>query len=446
MVDLAEREVESMKRPLPLIIPFIVFIVSLSCPVFAFSERYPVGHLDQGLPQPDYVLNPYHEDPDHVLNRIFRASFLVTTTPAEVGLALPREHRNPADFFKKGWYFSVRPGTPADQKLFGGDTRLLSREGFSPEEARAFAKALEEVDGDVVKFLKNRSELAVMFQHDLMRLAERLIDAGKNMELLKPIATVFRKVALPSDQLAKLTPTYELGLRFKSIDESLPQDLLRTQPPISNPYVELLRSSTSLFDASHTLSWSRVFIAWPTGSKGLNQFLSDQAKGHKVEVPIGTKSVLVQGIVAFDDRGRPFATPLAFDVRIKWLENRDPLSFENRTTTRDGIQIRAYELRRTFLRGGDDARLFRPIHDDDQALFRDYGALKHTTQAAQCAVCHRLHEVSDAHLGGFITLSPSAKPRPATTGLERLRLAERETSTFLKRLEKKMENYLRRAG
>ena len=81
-------------------------------------------------------------------------------------------------------------------------------------------------------------------------------------------------------------------------------------------------------------------------------------------------------------------------------------------------------------------RLFRALHDDDQAMFRDYGALKHTTLAAQCAVCHRLHEVPDANLGGFITLGPSAKPRPAVTGLERLRLAEREVQQSLVKLRK----------
>jgi hypothetical protein len=88
------------------------------------------------------------------------------------------------------------------------------------------------------------------------------------------------------------------------------------------------------------------------------------------------------------------------------------------------------------LRQGDYGRLFRTLHDDDQAMFRDYGALKHTTLAAQCAVCHRLHDVSDANLGGFITLDPSAKARPAITGRERLQLAEREVSQFLTKLRK----------
>jgi len=164
--------------------------------------------------------------------------------------------------------------------------------------------------------------------------------------------------------------------------------------------------------------------------------LSTHSKGAIGEVPVGTTSVLVQGVVSVDDQGRPRATPLAFDVRVKWLVNRDPMSLENRTTTRDGIQIRAYEMRRMSLRQNAHDRLFRALHDDDQALFRDYGTLKHTTLAAQCAVCHRLHDVSDANLGGFITLGPSARPRVAKTGAERLRLAEREVQQFWVKLRK----------
>jgi hypothetical protein len=415
----------------------IFFALALTLPAGAVEERYPVGHPDQGLPLPDFVLTPYHEDPSHVLNRVFRASFLVMTAPAEVGLALPREHRDPAEFFRKPWYFAVRPGTPADQKLFGGDTRLLSRDGFTSGEAKAFAQLLVEVDGEVVRTLKDRPELTVMFQHDLLRVAERLTDTGRNPELLKPILAAVRRVALSSNQLVQLPSTYELGLKCKSINSDLPLDLLYVEPPFHGHYVELLRASSRLFNASHTLAWSRVFVAWPTSRQDLTQFLFAHSKGASSEVPVGTTSVLVQGIMAVDDQGRPQATPLAFDVRVKWLANRDPMSVQNRTTTHDGIQIRAYEMRRMSLRRNAYDHLFRALHDEDQALFRDYGALKHTTLAAQCAVCHRLHDVSDANLGGFITLSPSAKPRLAVTRVERLRLAEREVLQFLVKLRKR---------
>jgi len=439
-VDALVKDKQFIEANIMRILVYVIFFAFVqTLPAGAAEERYPVGHLDQGLPLPDFVLTPYHEDPNHVLNRVFRASFLVMTAPAEVGLALPREHRDPAEFFRKPWYFAVRPGTPADQKLFGGDTRLLCRDGFTSGEAKAFAQVLAEVDGEMVRTLKDRPELAVMFQHDLMRIAQRLMDTGRNPELLKPITAAIRRIALPSNQLEQLTSTYELGLKHKSINSELPLDLLRAEPPLNGPYIELLRTSTSLFNASHTLAWSRVFVAWPTSRKDLIAFLSAQSKSGSMgsmEVPIGTKSVLLQGVVAIDDQGRPHATPLAFDVRVKWLANRDPMSVENRTTTRDGIQIHTYEMRRMSLRQNAYDYLFRALHDDDQALFRDYGALKHTTLAAQCAVCHRLHDVSDANLGGFITLSPSAKPRPAVTGLERLRLAEREVQQFLVKLRK----------
>ena len=415
---------------------FIIIALTMVWPAGASEERYPIGHPDQGLPHPDFGLTPYHEDPTHLLNRIFRASFLVTTIPEEVGLALPREHRDPNEFFEKPWYFAIRPGTPADQKLFGGDARLLPLDGFTSAEAKVFTKLLAEVNGEVVGALKSRPESAVFFQHDLLRVAERLMDTRRNPKLLEPITAAIKRVALTSEQLSQLPSTYELGLKFGSINFSLPSNLLRTEPPIGGPYVELLRQSTSLFDASHTLAWSRVFVAWPASPEGLMDFLSLHSKNARVEVPVNTTSVLVQGIIAVDEQGRPRATPLVFDLRIKWLANRDPMSLNNQTTTRDGIQIRAYELRRISLRQGANDRLFRPLHDDDQALFRDYGTPKHTTQAAQCAVCHRLHEVSDAHLGGFITLGPSAKPRPAATGLERLRLAEREVQQFLVKLRK----------
>jgi hypothetical protein len=71
---------------------FVMFLIPLAIVwrAEAAEERYPVGHPDQGLPHPDFVVTPYHADQNHVLNRVFRASFLVTTIPAEVGLALPR--------------------------------------------------------------------------------------------------------------------------------------------------------------------------------------------------------------------------------------------------------------------------------------------------------------------------------------------------------------------
>jgi hypothetical protein len=419
------------------IVGYIIFFAYLlTLPAGAADERYPIGHPDQGLPHPDFVPTPYHEDPNHILNRIFRASFLLNAVPVEVGLALPREHRDPNEFFRTPWYFAVRAGTPADRRLFGGDTRLLPREGFDPSEAAAFSGELGRLNGEAVQYLRSRPELAVLFQHDILRLAERLLVARRNPELLKPLAEAAKKAALPAGRIPALPPTFDLGLKSGSIDFPLPQNLLRTEPPADGPFLEILRNSTRVFDASHTLAWSRVFISWPAATQGLPEFLSARQQDPGAEVPVGTVSVLAQGAVAVDETGRPHATPLVFDLRVKWLANREPLAAGNRTTTRDGIQIRAWELRRASLRQNAYNRLFRPVHDEDQALFRDYGSLKHTTQAAQCTLCHRLHRVPDARLGGFITLNSGAKPRLAVTGKERLRLAEQEVQRLLETLKK----------
>jgi hypothetical protein len=414
----------------------VIVTLALAMTAGAAEEHYPIGHPDQGLPHPDFTPTPYHPDPNHALNRVFRAGFLARLIPAEVGLALPREHGDPVEFFRGPWYFAVRRGISSDRRLFGGDGRLLSREGFTPDEAAIFVRGLAETDGEGIRTLKTRPELAVFFQHDLLRVAQRLMDTGRNRQLLRPLASAVQRVALPSHVLSSLPSTYELGLPFKNPGPFLPADLLRMDPSVKGAYVELLRSSTRVFDASRTLAWSRVFIAWPTTRDDLAVFLSANGKGSSPNVPVGTRSVLVQGIVAVDDQGRPQATPLVFDVRIKWLANRDPLSAQNRTTSRDGIQIRAFELRRASLREGPDDRLFRTLQDEDQFLFRDYGTLKHTTLAAQCTLCHRLTGVDDARLGGFIVLSPSAKPAPASTGAERLRLAETEVSKFLSEFQK----------
>ena len=83
------------------ILSVVIIALVLAWAAGAVEERFSIGHLDQGLPHPDFVLGPYHEDPNHALNRMFRVSFLVTIAPAEVVLALPREHSDPAEFFRK---------------------------------------------------------------------------------------------------------------------------------------------------------------------------------------------------------------------------------------------------------------------------------------------------------------------------------------------------------
>ena len=389
------------------------------------AQRHPADHPDRGLPAAGAVWAPYAADPGHVLNRIFRAGYLVHCVPAEVGAALPREHAGES-FFAAGWYFGKRAGTTADARWFGGDARQLPREGFTPVEAAALRADLEQVDGDVAARLRAMPRLAVWFQHDLLRMARRLLDTKENPELLAPLLAAARRVALPAAQLA--APA--LGtFALTELDAGSGVEVARL--------TEIERRSTRLFDAEHTQLWSSVHVALPQDAEpDLAGWLAvAEARSTPLPpLPIGTVAVLVQGIVALDDQGVARATDLVVEVRTQRLANRDPLGAANRTTTRDGVDFVIWSLARQTLRErGAELTFadFRRVDLEDQELFRDYGTRKHTTIAAQCTLCHRRSNTPDEPLAGFSALRPSASPRPVRDAGERRRRAESEMTTFL---------------
>ena len=144
--------------------------------------------------------------------------------------------------------------------------------------------------------------------------------------------------------------------------------------------------------------------------------------------------MLIQGLVAIDDQGRPRATSIAIDVRLQIFANADPLSVANTTTTHDGIAFRAFWLERQTLRErGANLKLsdFRELADEDQVLFRDYGSLKHTTVAAQCSLCHRRTDTPEQDLSGFPVLRRTSEPKSHIAADTRLRRAEAEFERFL---------------
>lgn len=394
--------------------------------------RHPPSHPDRGLPMPGSKWAPYHSDPEHVLNRVFRECYLVLCVPAEVGAALPREHGSDAEFLVPEWYFQKRKGAEADARWFGGDGRQLPRESFTPEESAKLLDDLGRVDGEVAAALRANPRLAVWFQHDLLRMARRLLDTEKNPELLSPLLAAARRVALPASALA----SGALGT-FQLAD-------LKTVRPNFDPArcTEIERRSSQLFDAEFTQLWSSIHVTLPPAAEpDLAAWLA-LAKAQPKEpppLPVGALAVLVQGIVALDNHGTPRATDLVVEVRTQELANRDPLSAGNRTTTRDGIDFAIWSLQRQTLRERAE-RLsfadFRRIDLEDQELFRDYGTRKHTTIAAQCALCHRRTNSPDEALGGFSALRPTSAPRPVTDAGERRRLAEAEMAKFVAELER----------
>jgi hypothetical protein len=398
-------------------------------------RRHPPASADRGLPQHTDLASPYHGDPQHLLNRIFRALYFVETVPDEVGAALPRERGEQPDFWVAGWVHRKRPGTEEDRRWFGGDGRQLPVEGYQPEPAAELAELLRQLGPAEAAPLRQPPELAVLFQHDLLRLGQRLLDTRQNAELLPLLRQAATAVALPTSSLEQLCNPI---LAAHAVKAGPGSKGLPAWPPelggdADSPFREVLRKSTRLFDAERTLLWSRLWLHHPDGPEALAAMLPQPGsiKGPNPKVPSGFAALLVQGIVALADDGRPHATPVVVDLRTQWLANRAPLGHENATFTRDGIEFGIWQLEREAWRRGDHAQALRSVEPDDQDLFRDYGTLKHTTYRAQCTLCHRNSDTPEPELGGFPVLRHHAGAAFAITGSERLRLAEQQVIKLL---------------
>jgi hypothetical protein len=379
----------------------------------------------RGLPSPEAAWRPYDQDLAHPANRIFASTFLVELVPAEVGAALPAEAENATAHGADARHFGKRPGEERDRRLFGGDALQLPRESFSEAESKALLAALEELRGEPLAALRTSTFACVWLQNDILRLARRLLDTDANPELLAPLLDAARRLAFPRAQLL------DSGLATFST-----KDLAAIEPGIDpEKIVEVERRSTRLFDAERSLLWSRVFFHWP-GNDGRDfaAELAAIAKGEAPKVPTDARAILVQGIVALDDRGAPCATPLAIDVRLQQFVGAADPAAAKATTTHDGVDFRMFWLSRETLRtkgGAVTLRDFREVGDEDQVLFRDYGTLKHTTVGAQCTLCHRVSGTPEPELAGFPLLRKTAQPRVASSPTARLELAEREFVKFL---------------
>jgi hypothetical protein len=205
--------------------------------------------------------------------------------------------------------------------------------------------------------------------------------------------------------------------------------------------VEVQRRSSRLFDAEYVQLWSSIYLTSPgQDRKAIAAWLAS-GKG-RAPLAMHSTALLLQGIVAVDDAGAPCATDLVIEARTQRLSNREPLAFDNPTTTRDGVDLAMWSLPRRAVRDMDAATTavpfaaFRSIDMNSQELFRDYGSLKHTTYAAQCALCHRRSNTPDSAIAGFSSLRLSSKPRVAMAA-ERKRQAEGEMLRFLDKLRSK---------
>jgi hypothetical protein len=399
----------------------------------ADERRRGPDHQDRGLPVPGATHAPFDRDPDHPANRVFRALWLAELVPSEVAAVLPRERGDEAGFFAEGWYFGKRDGTDADRRWFGGDGRQLPVEGFAPEAARALASDLAALDGEALAGLRASPRRAIHLQNDLLRLLRRLLDTEQNPELLAPLRAAVGRLALPAPALQEPDlATFAVEQLAEAVAPIAPETL-----------VAIERRSTRLFDAAHSLSWSDVFVAVPGGRDATLALLTTLAAADKdtlPTLPIGTTALLVQGLVAIDAEGRPRATEVVVDVRIKVLRNREPLHRDNATSTHDGVDFVVWQLERAAL-GEERLGLvhFRRVAEDDQELFRDYGTRKHTTYRGQCSLCHRRSFAPDEPLAGFSSLRPSSRPRPMLDAGQRRRLAETQVEGLLRTIDEAIE-------
>jgi hypothetical protein len=414
-------------RPLLSMLLLGTFLASQNSP--GQLHRLPEQHPDFGLPRASAKWLTYSPQADHVCNRIWRRTYLVDCIPSDVASALPREHAEPGTFYAPGWYFKKRKGIESDRRLFGGDGRQLPVEGFTKDESQQLQDWLLAIDGAVLTELLSRQRAAVWFQHDLLRLAQRLITTRNNPELLQPLWQCAQRIALPKHVL-----------RSESLCTASLDDMATQMPYFDlNRSIEVERNSSRLFNAEFVQLWSSVYLSVPgLGQQGVTAWLT--ANKDRRKLPIGATAVLVQGIVAMDDQGDPQATELVIEYRSQHLTNRKPLAHDNPTTTRDGVDFAIWSLPRQAVRdlknsaAAVSTQQFRRIDMESQDLFRDYGSGKHTTYAAQCTLCHRRSNSPDEAIAGFSALRTTSKPRRAASG-ERRRLSEREMLRFLDKLE-----------
>lgn len=404
-----------------------IVLAVISASSAAAQDRWIPSGPDRGLPAANARWLPWSDDEQHPANRVFRLTWVADLVPAEVGFALPSESTRADEHRADARYFGKRAGEPGDRHTFGGDGLQLPRESFAAAESRALLDALDALRGEVLVGLRASPSSCVWLQSDLLRTARRLLDAESNPELLAPLLDAARRLALPR---AILT---DRALSTFSSEQ------LATLEPGIDPVrlVEFDRRSTRLFDAQHSLLWSRVFLQWPADAAiQLPLHLAAIARGDKPPVPEGARAVLVQGIVALDDQGNACATELAIDVRLQQFVGIEGEAAKA-STTRDGVDFRVFWLERETLRRKDGKATisdFRELHDDDQVLFRDYGTLKHTTMAAQCSLCHRASDTPEPELAGFPLLRQHAQPTVTSSPRTRAELAERQFAKFLAEL------------
>ncbi len=264
-------------------------------------------------------------------------------------------------------------------------------------------------------------------------------------KLLVAFAKAIRSLSQPTEVLESL-PSGLDGLRseFTNGDARdrtkpfLPADFPPQAGDASSRWIELGHKSSTLFQAQHSLRASYVYLAAATRDDSLNLLKLGQNTARDAVIPDqdGVLTALVQTLIGIDSDLEAVVTPVADDVRIRLFQAPAELRADHPSSSRDGSSHWIYLRTRSGSRS-DKASDFRFVPETAQALFVEYGSLKHATYAAQCALCHRNTHSGGPTRMGIRSLSAHTKVHLAEPG-ERTRLAHDEMASVVERLKARL--------
>lgn len=439
----------------------IGFFTFLGCVLFVIPDEgssnepdaghfHAPGHALEGLPASSEPQAIYDENPTSFWNRLHHLLFVAELIPEEIQAELPQERerlgKDLAATYAKQWYFEKRKGDSSDKKIFGGDIRVSPRQTFSSSEREALFELLNQVPEEAKRSRETDSPTVLLLkQWDLLSVwwaLER--EKCPDEELLQAFCKAIVATSQPRETLAKLANGLEDIRLLKSSDSTastrapyVPSDLLLESGP-TNPWVEIERKSSALFRANRSLRSTRVFIH--AGSREASESLLATVQSNpiaSINVPAQTQTLLVQQLVTIDNNLSPIATPVIDELRIRALVGPAELSPASETSSRDGSSHWLYQRTR-YGSVRHDSNDFRFVPDTNQALFLEYGTLKHATFAAQCALCHRRTDSGGQAPEGIRSFSKYASARIASPG-ERNALAETEMSEVVATLKLRLE-------
>ena len=404
-------------------------------PLALGATPYPSTHDRAGLLPTTDPLPVYHPDPGYWLNQLHAALFIADRVPAEVAGALPEEQKAAGltsdQFYKVGWYFKKRPGTDADRRVFGGDGRVSPVEDFTGDRGQRLRELLAKLAtaDQVVTEPALKDPLArLMLQYDLLHVWTRLDKPGADPQTLAVVAKAVRVVALPADTLRALPSGLD---KLARLGTAGPPD--RTTPYLSSGlidktndsgWVEVDRDSTStLFHAKNSLRVSRVYLN--AGSR--EKTLAAITAGPAAKLDIGTETAFLFEMIGLDPDLKPVPTAVVDEVRVRRLTGPVKLAPDNPTASKDGWDQWVYFRARP----GTE---FRFVPDDTQSLFLEYGTAKHSTFAAQCALCHRATNAGGQTPLGVRTLAKHANPRESNDPTRLPKIAAEQLGPIAARL------------